>query len=353
MARNALLHNLGIEHPVFVSPMAGGPSTPKLAAAVSNAGGLGFLAGAYLTPAEITEAVRHFRALSDRPFGINLFAGGWQTDPAKAPESMLSLLGEIHYDLGLAPPELPAPAADPFPAQFEAVLEARPAVFSFTFGIPRPELLDLARRLDILCIGTATTVEEAQMLTDAGIDAIAAQGAEAGAHRGTFTGNFETAMVPTMKLVRDIVAEVRTPVIACGGLMDGRDIGAALAAGAAAAQLGTAFLACPESGASEPYKRALLAAKTDTTVITRAFSGRPARGLRNGFIQRLEGNEKTILPYPMQNSLTRAMRAAAAAMGNPQFLSLWAGQGVSRLREMPAGDLVRKLVQEMGPAAAS
>src|SRR5579864_5488169 len=152
MARNALLHNLGIEHPVFVSPMAGGPSTPKLAAAVSNAGGLGFLAGAYLTPAEITEAVRHFRALSDRPLGINLFAGGWQTDPPKDPESMLSLLGEIHYDLGLAPPELPAPAADPFPAQFEAVLEARPAVFSFTFGIPRPELLDLARRLDILCI---------------------------------------------------------------------------------------------------------------------------------------------------------------------------------------------------------
>jgi nitronate monooxygenase len=316
-------------------------------AAVCNAGGLGSLAAAYLTPAQIIESVRQIRALTSAPFSINLFAGGWSSGAPANAEAMLALLSDVHDYLGLEPPALPPPAPDPFPAQFTAMLEARPAAFSFTFGIPRPELLDLVRRMDILSMGTATTLEEGRMLADAGVDAIIAQGAEAGAHRGTFAGKFEAAMVPTMKLVRDIVDDLRTPVIASGGLMDGRDIAAALKAGASAAQLGTAFLVCPESGASLPYKRALLAARSDTTVITRAFSGRPARGLRNDFIELLEGKEAAILPYPMQNSLTRAMRKAAAEQGRWEFLSLWAGQGVTRVREMPAGDLVRKLVGEM------
>jgi len=347
MARNALLQSLGIEHPVILAPMGGGPSTPELVAAVCNAGGLGSLAAAYLTPAQIAESVRQIRELTSGPFAINLFAGGWQNGAPTGAEPMLALLSDVHDYLGLEPPALPSPAADPFPAQFEAVMAARPAVFSFTFGIPGPQLLDLTRRLDILSMGTATTLEEARMLADAGVDAIIAQGAEAGAHRGTFTGDFTAAMVPTLELVRAIDEDLRTPVIASGGLMHGADIAAALKAGAAAAQLGTAFLVCPESGASAPYKRALLNARADTTVITRAFSGRPARGLRNEFIGLLEGKEDLILGYPAQNTLTRAMRTAAAQQGRPEFLSLWAGQGVTRLREMPAGDLVRKLVEEM------
>lgn len=347
MARNALLQSLGIEHPVILAPMGGGPSTPELVAAISAAGGLGSLPGAYLTPAQITESVRQIRALTERPFAINLFAGGWQTGAPANPESMMDLMADVHDYLGLEPPVLPAPAPDPFPAQFEAVLEARPAVFSFTFGIPRPELLDLARRLDILSMGTATTLEEGRILADAGVDAIVAQGAEAGAHRGTFTGDFTAAMVPTLELTRAIVDDLRTPVIASGGLMDGRDIAAAMNAGALAVQLGTAFLVCPESGAAPAYKRALLAARSDTTVVTRVFSGRPARGLRNDFIEMLDGREEIVLPYPIQNSLTRAMRAGAAQQGRAEFLSLWAGQGVTRLREMPAGDLFRTLIQEM------
>ena len=350
MEKNAFLRQLGIDHPIILAPMGGGPSTPELVAAVSNAGGLGSLAGAYLSPAEITEAARRIRALTSRPFGINLFSGGWQTGAPENPEPMLALLNEVHNTLGLPPPVLAPVPADPFPAQFEAVMEAHPAVFSFTFGVPPPELLNLARRLDVLCIGAATTVEEARHLTDAGVDAIVAQGAEAGAHRGTFLGDFEKAMVPTLDLVRGFVAEVRTPVIASGGLMDGRNIAATLAAGASAAQLGTAFLLCPESGASVPYKYALMAAqsKPSGTVVTRAYSGRPARGLRNEFIARLEGKEEMILPYPAQNALTRAMRTAAAKQGRPEFLSLWAGTGVSRVREMPAADLVRTLVKEIG-----
>lgn len=347
MARNALLQNLGIAHPVILAPMGGGPSTPELVAAVCNAGGLGSLAAAYLTPAQIIESVRQIRALTSGPFSINLFAGGWQGGTPANAEPMLALLADVHDYLGLEPPTVPPATPDPFPAQFEAVLEARPAAFSFTFGIPSPELLNLARRLDIQSMGTATTLEEARMLAGAGVDAILAQGAEAGAHRGTFAGNFEAAMVPTLRLVRAISDDLRTPVIASGGLMDGKDIAAAMRAGASAAQLGTAFLVCPESGASLPYKQALLAVRSDTTVITRAFSGRPARGLRNEFIDLLEGKEDAILPYPAQNALTRVMRKAAAEQGRQEFLSLWAGQGVTRVREMPAGDLVKKLVAEM------
>ena len=347
MGRNALLENLGIEHPIILAPMGGGPSTPELVAAVCNAGGLGSLAAACLTPDEIIESARRVRELTTRPFNINLFAGGWRSDPPSNGEAMLAVMADVHEYLGLEPPELSSPSQDPFPAQFDAVMAARPAVFSFTFGIPRPELLALSRALDVRCIGTATTVEEARMLSDAGIDAIVAQGAEAGANRGTFKGNFDDAMTPTLELVQAIADDVRTPVIAAGGLMHGRDIAAALAAGASAAQLGTAFLVCPESGASHAYKRALLSARYDTTVMTRAYSGRPARGLRNDFIELLEGKEDLILPYPAQNTLTRAMRAAAAKQGRHEFLSLWAGQGVARLREMPAADLVRTLVEEI------
>ena len=198
----------------------------------------------------------------------------------------------------------------------------------------------------IVILGTATTVEEARQLEQAGVDAVVAQGAEAGAHRGTFLDSFESSMIPTLDLVRATVGAVRIPVIATGGIMDGRDIVAALKAGASAAQLGTAFLPCPESGASEVYKRAILAAKQDTTVVTRAFSGRPARGLR--MLSSNRGREtELILPYPLQNALTRPMRTAAAQQGIPDYLSLWAGQGVARARAMPAGDLVARLVREM------
>ncbi|MGH9455970.1 MAG: NAD(P)H-dependent flavin oxidoreductase, partial [Terriglobia bacterium] len=203
------------------------------------------------------------------------------------------------------------------------------------------------RSQGILILGTATTVDEARLLVDAGVDAVVAQGAEAGAHRGTFAGRFEAAMVPNHDLVQGILGTGPVPVIASGGIMDGHDIAAVMALGASAAQLGTAFLPCPESGAPDAHKRAILAAVQDTTVITRAFSGRPARGLANAFIARLLGMEDAILPYPLQNALTRPMRNAAAKRGDEGFLSLWAGQGVSRARSMPAGELVGRLVQEM------
>ncbi len=347
MAKTDLLHRLGVELPIIQAPMGGGPSTPELVAAVSNAGGLGSLGAPYLTPQQILDDVRRVRALTDRPFAVNLFAGAYQVPTAVDAAPMLALLGEAHAALGLPPPVLPALPPDPFSAQLAAVLEARPPVFSFTFGILKPEDSGRLRSHDIAIVGTATTVDEARLLEEAGVDGVLAQGAEAGAHRGTFAGPFEAAMIPTLELVRRISSAVALPVTASGGLMGGADIAAALGVGATAAALGTAFLACSESGASAAYKHAVLASRSDTTVMTRAFSGRPARGLANAFIETMRRQESAILPYPLQNALTRAMRAAAAQRGESGYLSLWAGTGVARARSMAAGELVRQLVSEL------
>jgi nitronate monooxygenase len=345
MADDRRLDRIGIDVslPVIQAPMAGGPTTPQLVAAVSNAGGLGSLGAAYLSAEEILEADRRVRQLTARPFNVNLFAGGYDANARGDPEPMLDLLAEIHERLGLPPPALPALLPDPFPVQLEAVLEARPPVFSFTFGIPDRNSIQRVAQRGIRILGTATTVEEALLLEEAGVHGIVAQGAEAGGHRGTFAGPFETAMVPTLDLVRGITSAASLPVIASGGLMDRDDIAAAMALGSSAVQLGTAFLACPESGTSEAYKRAILEAGKDTTVVTRAFSGRPARGLANAFTAMLEDKPDIILPYPLQNALTRAMRTAAARRGDAEFLSLWAGTGVAQARALPAADLVRHL----------
>jgi nitronate monooxygenase len=355
MATNPLLQRLGIEHPILLSPMAGAGGTPELAAAVSDAGGLGAWGGAYAKPEEIAATIRQMRTLTRHPFNINLFAGGYGSAHAIDPQPMLELMGEAHAALGLPPPVLPPLPRDPFNEQLEAVIEEWPPVFSFTFGVPSAAQIGALKARDIVVVGTATTVEEAIRLEQAGVDAIAAQGAEAGAHRGTFAGPFETSMVPLATLLREICTRLKLPVIACGGLMDGRDIAAALKLGAAAVQLGTAFLPCPESGAPAPYKQALLSAKQDTTVITRAFSGRPARGLSNRFIARVNsmvasGKEEFILPFRQQNDLTRPMRNAAGQKGVADYISLWAGQGVRRSRQMPATELVKTLLTEMSAA---
>ena len=338
---NGFLDRIGIEHPIILAPMAGGPGSPELIAAVANAGGLGSHGAAYMTPDEIRRSVAKIRALTSRPLNINLFAGGYHSGAFGDPAPMLAILARVHERLGIEPPVMPAPQSNPFDEQLEVVLELKPRVFSFTFGNPDTKRV---RDAGIVVIGTATTADEARLLAP-NVDAVVAQGAEAGAHRGTFAGSFEESMVPTLDLVSQIRSSVDIPVIASGGLMDGADIAAALDRGAIAVQLGTAFVACAESGAADSYKRAILDAKRDTTVITRAYSGRHARGLHNEFIDMVP--ESAILPFPIQNSLTRAMRKK----GDPRFLSLWAGSGVTRARAMPAAELMAILVEELGKAS--
>jgi nitronate monooxygenase len=341
--------------PVVLAPLGGGPGTAELAAAVSAAGGFGFVGSAYMTPQQIQDAARRVRELTDRPFGLNLFAGEWPRPASDDPSpsrrrDAIALLSPFHARLGLPPPSIPEVPPDPFPAQLEAVLEARPAAFSFTFGVPTKDEIAALRSRGIAVLGTATSAREAVLLEQAGVDFVIAQGAEAGGHRGTFAVPYEEGLIPTLRLVGEVRKAVKVPIVASGGVMDGRDLRAARDAGAVAAQIGTAFLGCPEAGTSPAYRAAVIAAKADRTALTRVFSGRLARGLRNQIIEAGERNPDAILPYPLQNQFTRPMRQAAAQKGDGELLSLWAGQGVSRLRPMPAAQLVATLMRELDEA---
>lgn len=335
---------LGTEHPVIQAPMAGGATTPELVAAASNGGGLGSTGAAYLKPEDIVKHSRRVRELTDKPFAINLFA---PLPPPGEPDAsrMLAVLARYHQELGLAPPPSPKSPFPPFEEQVDAVAESGARVFSFTFGIPPAPVLARLRARGMLLAGTATTVREAKLLEAAGVDVVVAQGGEAGGHRGTFAGPFEAALVGTMALVPQMVDAVRLPVVASGGIMDGRGIAAARVLGASGAQLGTAFLTCPESGIAAVYKAALREARDDATVVTRAFSGRPARGLANAFTEALEGSED-ILPFPLQHAATTPLRSAASARGDSRFIALWAGQAAALSRGRPAEELMRELIAE-------
>jgi nitronate monooxygenase len=342
---------LGISHPIIQAPMAGGTTTVELVAAVSAAGALGSLGAAYLTPEQIRDAARQIRERTDRPFNVNLFVGGDDGRGARDPSPLMKMLAIYHAELGLPVPVPPVPTPDPFDAQLLAVLEAAPAVFSFTFGVPSAAALAALKARGIKIVGTATTVEEAKALEEAGVDAVVAQGAEAGGHRGTFAGPCERSLVGTLALVPQVVDAVKVPVIASGGIMDGRGIVAARALGAAGVQLGTAFLTCRESGAPAAYKAAVRAARDDQTEVTRAFSGRPARAVVNEWMLALRGREEAVLPFPLQNAATRPMRNEAAKRGDTRLLSLWAGQAAALARDLPAGELVSRLVCEADEVA--
>jgi nitronate monooxygenase len=351
--RTVLTQRLGMAHPIIQAPMAGGATTAQLVAAVCDAGAFGSVAAAYLTPDKVRELSSEVRARTSRPFGINVFA---PLDRPRVPADIgpaLECLAVFHKELGLPPPTRPTPIDDPFAATLPAILDSGASVFSFTFGTLPADAIDAAKRRGMFLIGTATTVEEAVVLEKSGIDAVVAQGSEAGAHRGTFAVNFEEAMVGTMALVPPMVDAVRIPVIAAGGIMDGRGIAAALALGASAVQIGTAFLTCDEAGIPDIHKAAILAAHEHQTRVTRAFTGRPARGIANRFMTEIDrAPDKMILPFPLQNDLTRPMRKEALEQGRPEFLALWAGQGVRLARRQPAATLIERLARETEEAIA-
>ena len=346
----SLVRRLGIEHPIVQAPMAGGATTVDLVAAVCRAGALGFLGCAYSSPDVIREAAAAVRARTERPFGLNLFAPLAVPEASNDASRMVEILTGVHAELGIAPPSVQATSDVAFADQLQAVLETQAAVFSFTFGLLPPGAIEQLRGRGLFVIGTATTVDEAIALEDAGVDAIVAQGSEAGAHRGTFGSPFEAAMIGTIALVPQIVDVVSVPVIASGGIMDGRGVAAALALGAEAAQLGTAFLTCDEAGIPAAYKQAIVDAREDQTRVTRAFSGRPARGIVNRLMADIDAEADAILPFPLQNALTRPARTAAADQDRAEYLSLWAGQGVRLSRRLPAEELVKQIAKETATA---
>jgi nitronate monooxygenase len=345
---NSLMQRFQLAHPIIQAPLAGGGDTPDLVAAVCNAGALGFIGAAYLTPAQIAEAATTVRGKTKRPFGINLFA------PLPAPklpasaDVAIARVAPYFQELGLPSPSLSAQPVYKFTDQLAAALESGASAFSFTFGILPGDAIRAIKQRGMFLLGTATTVSEAIELEKAGVDAIVAQGSEAGGHRGTFGGDFSSGMIGTISLVPQMADAVHVPVIASGGIMDGRGIAAAMALGASAVQMGTAFLTCDESGVSAAYRQAILNAREDQTCITRAFSGRPARGIVNRFASEVESgdSEACVLPFPLQNALTRPLRTAAAKQGRAEFLSLWAGQGVRLARRQCASDLIARLARE-------
>ncbi|RAV20438.1 NAD(P)H-dependent flavin oxidoreductase [Paenibacillus contaminans] len=341
---------LAIRHPIIQAGMAGGPTTPGLVAAVSEAGGLGTLGAAYMKPSDIREAIAAIRKLTDRPFGVNLFVTSMKDDWSRNGE-VQPVLDSMRRKLSLDPAGSSAPPATPdwVDAQIALLLEERVPVISTAFGVlPEREALE-AQRLGIRNIAMATTVKEARQAELAGADAIVAQGAEAGGHRGTFdvSANPLGANIGTLALVPQIADAVRIPVIAAGGIMDGRGLVAALALGAQGAQLGTRFLTAAEAGTHAAYRESLLGSDAESTAITTAFSGRPARGIRNSFVRDFEQAGLPPLPFPSQNTATRDIRNAAAAQHNAEYMSLWAGQGTSLLTNgQDAGQIIREIVRQ-------
>jgi len=344
---------LGIDYPLIVAPMAGGPSTPDLVAAVSEAGALGSFGAGYLQPEAIRAAIREIRARTARPFAVNLFVPEVGPPPGEeAVAAAIAALEPIRRELKV-PREIGLLGSSPsFSAQLAVVKEERVPAFSFTFGVlPASEVREL-HALGMMVMGTATTVEEARVLEANGIDAVVAQGAEAGGHRGTFAGPGEHGLIGTMALVPQIEQAVRIPVIAAGGIMDGRGVVAAFALGATAVQMGTAFLACPESGAHALHKQAVLERSAfDQTRLTRAYSGKLVRGFGNRFMVEVE-KAGAILPYPYQNAITRELRTEAAKQGRSDLASMWAGQGAPLAAEKRAGELVREVVAHAERVAA-
>jgi nitronate monooxygenase len=337
-------------HPIVQAPMAGGPSVPGLAAAVSDAGGLGFLAAGYKTADGMYQEIKQLRGLTGRPFGVNVF----MPQPENAESGAVDLYaqqlaGEAGwYDTELGDPE--NGRDDGYDAKLAVLLDDPVPVVSFHFGVPAREVVDSLHRVGTVVLASATTAEEALAVVRSGADAVIAQGVEAGGHQGTHRDLPENdgAGIGVLSLVAQIREAADIPVVAAGGIMRGSQIAAVLAAGASAAQLGTAFLATPESGAYAVHKQALTNHLFPHTELTRAFSGRPARGLVNRFMR--EHGPYAPAAYPEVHHLTSPLRKAAARAGDAQGMALWAGQGHRMARELPAGQLVEVLMTELDAA---
>ena len=328
-------------HPIVQAPMAGGVAVPQLAAAVSEAGGLGFLAAGYKTADGMYQEIKQLRGLTSRPFGVNLFLPQPETaDPAAVDVYAHQLAGEASwYETALGDPD--SGRDDGYDAKLAVLLDNPVPVVSFHFGVPAREVLDSLRRAGTLTLVTATTAEEARAVERAGADAVIAQGVEAGGHRGSFDDR-RPGDLGLLALLQLCGAAVDLPLVATGGLATGRAVAAVLAAGARAAQLGSVFMRTPEA-ATSPAQRAALAG-TAPTALTRAFTGRTARGIVNRFLVEHAGEAPAA--YPDVHHLTAPVRAAARARGDADAINLWAGQAYPLGTEEPAGDVVRRLAAE-------
>ena len=330
--------------PIIAAPMAGGASTPALVRSLSAGGGLGFLAAGYKTPDALARQIADVHQGSRPPYGVNVFVPGPPLTDQAGVDAYRRSLTATALEHGVELPPTLAADDDWFSAKVSLLIGHRVPVVSFTFGLPPAEAVDGLHAVDACVIATVTSVREAVLAEERGVDVLCVQGPEAGGHRATFTTAEEPETTPLIELVRAISDLAVLPLIAAGGIHSGAGIATLLAAGADAVQLGTAFLRTAESGAQQAHKDALVDPNFDRTVVTRAFSGRPARGLRNAFI--IEHDATAPRAYPQVNHLTSGLRADAGRRGDADGLALWAGTGFRSARAEPAADVLTRLWQD-------
>ncbi|WP_414055727.1 NAD(P)H-dependent flavin oxidoreductase [Macrococcus equi] len=340
---NQLTKRIGIQYPIIQAGMAGS-TTPELVAAISNEGGLGTIGAGYMTPDALAQEIAAVRKLTDKPFAVNLFvpeAIEYQEDDVQIVQQQLKPLYD-KYNLEIA--EIKDHPESEFYDKLELLIDLHIPVASFTFGLPDKEIVHKLTANGIISIATAGSVEEAIAIENAGFDMVVAQGYEAGGHKGSYTN---ARGIGTIALIPQIVDQVSIPVIAAGGIMDARGVLAALTLGAQGVQMGTAFLTSHESKAPVIHKDAILHAQPSDTVITNVFSGKSARGIENDFIRTLESSDIAPLCYPLQNDLTKSIRASAAQSGNKEHLHLWCGQAPLLAKKLNAQGIFREIVAQV------
>ncbi|WP_454743513.1 NAD(P)H-dependent flavin oxidoreductase [Cupriavidus necator] len=343
------LAQIGIQHPIIQAPMAG-VSTPRLAAAVSNSGGLGSIGIGASTAAQARQMIEETFALTSKPFNVNVFCHAPAHRDAAREAAWLQYLAPLFAESGIAVPT----SLDEIYKSFiedgdtlQVLLDLRPAVVSFHFGLPSQDRIQALHQAGIKTVATATNLDEALQIEQVGVHAIVAQGIEAGGHRGMFDPEAVDQRLSTSVLVRLLAQRSKLPVIAAGGIMDGQGIKAALDLGAVAAQMGTAFILCPESSANGSYRENLKSERAAVTQLTAVLSGRPARGMVNRLIAHGEAPGSPVpADYPVAYDAAKQLSAAAVKRGNNEFAAQWAGQGALLARELPAGELVQRLVEE-------
>jgi nitronate monooxygenase len=341
---NRITQLFGIELPIIQAPMAG-VTVPEMVIAVSKAGGLGSMPGAMLSVEHLGAALDQIRAATSKPINVNFFTHKLpQLDPVRI-AGWHSKLGRFYEELGLKPGEaVGGSTRNPFDSNYCDLLEKyHPEVVSFHFGLPEPELMERVRGMGAKIVASATTVAEARWLEERGVDAVVAMGLEAGGHRGNFLADDMSTQVGTVALVPQVVDAVELPVIAAGGIADRRGVQAAFALGASAVQIGTAYLFTPEAQLPPFYGSALRDARDDSTSLTNIFTGRPARGIVNRLMRELGPLSSDAPEFPTAGASIAPLRAEAEKQGNPDFISMWAGQGAALARSMPAGVLTRFL----------
>jgi nitronate monooxygenase len=344
MWKNTLTKKLRVTYPIIKAPMFGTDS-PELIASVSNSGGLGTYGIGRSSGEVIRSVIKQIRELTDQPFAINLFIPEKSVGGFEKVDEINKVMDLYRKELGINPASF-TPPTHILEEQLQVLIEEKVPVVSFTFGYLETKWIDFLKQNGTIVCGTATNVREAVFLEQCGVDFIVGQGSEAGGHRGTFVGEFNDSMIGTMALIPQIINAVNIPVVAAGGIMDGRGVVAAFALGASGVQMGTAFLTCEESGAPGAHKEAILHSTEEQSMITTTFSGKPARGINNFFKKEMEQVVEMIPGYPIQDVLTKDIRDAAAQQNKPEFMSLWAGQATRLSRSLTAKELLGRVVIE-------